>query len=76
MKTKKSKSEWTTVQISKAFIEAAMRKAEKDSGMPEGSIKARGLVNALLAKYAAGNLIEVNPTKFISEHPVYIEVKK
>ncbi len=55
MKTK-TKSEWTTVQISKTFIEAAMRKAEKDSGMQEGSIKARGLVNALLAKYAAGKI--------------------
>ena len=56
MKTKKSQSEWTSVQISKAFIEAALRKAEKDSSMPEGSIKARGLVNALLAKYAAGKI--------------------
>lgn len=56
MKTKKSQSEWTTVQISKTFIEAALRKAEKDSGMAEGSIKARGLVNALLAKYAAGKI--------------------
>ena len=56
---KKSKSEWTSVQVSKAFIEAALRKAEKDSSMPEGSIKARGLVNALLAKYAAGKLKEV-----------------
>lgn len=55
MKTK-SKSEWTSVQVSKAFIEAALRKAEKDSSMPEGSIKARGLVNALLAKYAAGKI--------------------
>ena len=53
---KKSKSEWTSVQVSKAFIEAALRKAEKDSSMPEGSIKARGLVNALLAKYAAGKI--------------------
>lgn len=53
---KKSKSEWTSVQVSKAFVEAALRKAEKDSSMPEGSIKARGLVNALLAKYAAGKI--------------------
>lgn len=53
---KKSKSEWTSVQINKEFIEAAMRKAEKDSGMQQGSIKARGLVNALLAKYAAGKI--------------------
>lgn len=53
---KKSKSEWTSVQVSKAFIEAALRKAEKDSSMPEGSIKARGLVNALLAKYATGKI--------------------
>ena len=55
MKTK-TKSEWTTVQISKTFLQAAMRKAEKDSGMQEGIIKARGLVNALLAKYAAGKI--------------------
>jgi len=54
MKTKiKSKSEWTSVQISKTFIESALRRAEKESNMPEGSIKARGLVNALLAKYGA-----------------------
>lgn len=59
MKTKKSQSEWTSVQINKEFIKAAMRKAEKDSGMQQGSIKARGLVNALLAKYAAGKLKEV-----------------
>lgn len=58
MKTK-SKSEWTSVQVSKAFIEAALRRAEKDSSMPEGSIKARGLVNSLLAKYAAGKLKEI-----------------
>jgi hypothetical protein len=56
---KKSKSEWTSVQINKEFIQAAMRKAENDSNIPEGSIKARGLVNALLAKYAAGKLKEV-----------------
>lgn len=56
---KKSKSEWTSVQINKEFIQAAMRKAESDSNIPEGSIKARGLVNALLAKYAAGKLKEV-----------------
>ena len=57
MKTKtKSQSEWTSVQVSKTFIEAAMRRAEKDSGMSQGSIKARGLVNALLAKYAAGKI--------------------
>ena len=56
-KTKtKSQSEWTSVQVSKTFIEAAMRRAEKDSGMSQGSIKARGLVNALLAKYAAGKI--------------------
>lgn len=59
MKTKVVKSKWTSVQVSKAFIEAALRKAEKDSSMPEGSIKARGLVNALLAKYAAEKLKEV-----------------
>jgi len=76
MKTKtKTKSEWTSVQISKVFIVSALRRAEKESGMAEGSIKARGLVNALLAKYGAYNLIEVNSSKFISEHPVY-EVKK
>lgn len=59
MKTKKSKSEWTSVQISKVFMQAALDRAEHDSSMPEGSIKARGLVNALLAKYAAGKLKEV-----------------
>jgi hypothetical protein len=57
MKTK-IKSEWTSVQISKVFIQAALERAELDSKMPSGTIKARGLVNALLAKYAAGNLVE------------------
>lgn len=58
MKTKQQ-SEWTSVQVSKTFMDAALRKSEKESNMPEGSIKARGLVNALLAKYAAGKLKEV-----------------
>lgn len=58
MKTK-IKSEWTSVKISKVFIQAALDRAASDSKMPEGSIKARGLVNALLAKYAAGKLKEV-----------------
>ncbi len=55
----KSKSEWTTIRISRVFIQAAMRKAENDAKMEEGTIKAQGLVNALLAKYAAGKLKEV-----------------
>lgn len=58
MKTK-TKSDWTSCKLSKTFLYAAIEKAEKDAGMPEGSIKTFGFVNSLLAKYAAGKLKEV-----------------
>jgi len=58
MKTK-SKSDWTSCKLSKTFLYAAIKKSEKDANMPEGSIKAFGFVNSLLAKYAAGKLKEV-----------------
>lgn len=58
MKTK-NKSEWTSCKLSKTFLKAAIAKAEQDANMPEGSIKAFGFVNSLLAKYAAGKLKEI-----------------
>lgn len=59
MKTKSAKSDWTSCKLSKTFLKAAIEKAEKDAGMPEGSIKTFGFVNSLLAKYAAGKLKEI-----------------
>ena len=59
MTKNKIKSDWTSCKLSKTFLKSAIAKAEQDANMPEGSIKAFGFVNSLLAKYAAGKLKEV-----------------
>lgn len=58
MKTK-TKSEWTSCKLSKTFLRSAIARAEKESNMPEGSIKAFGFVNSLLAKYGVGKIGEI-----------------
>ena len=51
----------TTIRVSKELIEAAIEKHKKIKKLnPEEKIFVQGFIASLLAKYAAGTLVEQN----------------
>ncbi len=54
----------TTIRVSKDLIEAAIEKHKKIKKLnPEEKIFVQGFIASLLAKYAAGNLVEKDGKK-------------
>ncbi len=54
----------TTIRVNKELIEAAIEKHKKIKKLnPEEKIFVQGFIASLLAKYAAGNLVEKESKK-------------
>lgn len=60
MEKKKKESQFTSVKISKAFLEKALVYHADKNNLEVNEIKTIWFINGLLAKYGAGRLEEIS----------------